>query len=187
MGYFANLYTVEADATDVTVRTQTMIYRSDIGSFAYFCWGPGERPPGLYPYAGGTVLCDVELRLLPGYPMVETLGANSDRGLIEANFRPLNDEDPVLFHFVLPTRFIPRRDMKPLEQPIRPFIYSSGERIIVTYPVVGQTTIRYWITRLKDDESIADYEQEKLLHPDEERPSKVAFEINLGILKVKLG
>jgi hypothetical protein len=96
MGYFANLYILEAEGTDAAVRTRTTIFGSEIGPVAYFCWGPGDRPAGLHSYAGGTVQCDAELKLLPGYPLVETLGPNPDRALIEANFRPRHDNDPVL-------------------------------------------------------------------------------------------
>jgi hypothetical protein len=186
MGYFANLYIVEIEATDAAIRTKTTIYSSEIGPFAYFCWGPGDRPAGLHSYAGGTIQCDAELKLLPGYPLVETLGSDPDRALIEANFRPKHGDDPVLFHFLLPERFIPRRDMKPLDQPLRPFVYTAGERIIATYPVEGQTTIRFWITRLRNNESLADYAHEKLLHPDEKRSVKVSAEVNFGVLKVKI-
>lgn len=187
MGYFANLYIVEADATDRAIKMKTTIYGSEIGPVAYFCWGPGERPAGLHPYAGGSVQCDAELKLLPGYPLIETLGPNPDEALIEANFRPRHDEDPVLFHFVLPERFIPRRDLKPLDQPCRPFVYALGERIVATYPVVGPTSIRFRITRLRDNESIAGYEHEKLLHPDEERAAKLGVEFNFGVFKLKYG
>jgi hypothetical protein len=186
MGYFANLYVVEAEATGTTVQLRTLIYGKDIGPNAYFCWGPGERPSGLHPYAGGTVLCDAQLRLLPAYPLIETC-EDLDRCLLEATFRPRHDDDPVLFHFVLPKGFIPRRDMKPLDQPIRPFIDSVDERIIVTYPVIGPATIRFWVTRLEKHESIGDYEPHKLLHPDEERPPKIGFEFNLGVFKLKYG
>lgn len=187
MGFFANLYIVEADATDRAVKARTTIYGSEIGPVAYFCWGPGERPPGLHAYAGGTVQCDAELKPLPGYPLIETVGTTPDEALIEANFRPRHGDDPVLFHFVLPERFIPRRNLKPLDQPMRPFVYASGERIVATYPVVGQATIRFRITGLRDSESIADYEHEKLLHPEEERSVKVGVEFNFGVFKIKVG
>jgi hypothetical protein len=186
MGFFANLYVVEGTANKKAVKLRTTVYGSDIGPRAYFCYGPGKRPEGLYPYAGGTVLCDTELKMLTGYPLVET-HEGLDKCLVEANFTPRNPDDPVLFHFILPSRFIPRRDMKPLDQPGRPILFSVGDRVIATYPVIGPATIRFWTTRLRKTESIADYELEKLLHPEEERGAKVGFEFNLGFFKVKIG
>jgi hypothetical protein len=186
MGYFANLYVVQAETTNKGITIRTMIYCSENVTRAYFCWGPGERPSGLFSFAEKTVFCDTELRLLPGYPLDEGFD-HPDQCLVEANFSPQKADDPVLFHIVLPKRFIPRRDMKPLEQPDRPFVYTMDERVIATYPVIGPAAIRFWITRIGATESIADYELHKLLHPDEERPSKIGFEFNLGIFKLKYG
>jgi hypothetical protein len=186
MGYFANLYVLEANANGADIATRTTIYGNEIGAAAYFCWGPGERPNQLHSYANGTMLCDTELKSLPGYPLEER-SENSTEFLIEANFQPRRADDPVLFHLILPKRFIPRRDMKPLEQPNKPFLYTTDDRIVATYPSVGTTAIRFWITRIGEQESLADYDLHKLLHPDEERPTKIGFEFNLGIFKLKYG
>lgn len=186
MGYFANLYIVEADATDAAVSTRTMIYSSEIGPVAYFCWGGGQRPPSLHSYAGDTLQSDAKLELLPGYPLVETLGAIPDRALLEANFQPRHENDPVLFHFVLPERFVPRTDMNPLQQPFCPLVCVHHERFVVTYPVVGPATIRFWITRMANSESIADFDYKQLLHRDEKRLANVGVEFNFGVLKLKL-
>lgn len=186
MGYFANLYIVEVSASETTAQMRTTIYGNDIGPVAYFCWGPGDRPEGLHSYAGGTVFCDSELKLLPGYPLDETFD-DANQGLISANFTPRHRDDPVLFHFVLPERFIPRRDMKPLEQPVRPFVYTADQRIVATYPVIGAGRIQFWVTRLKQTETISDYEVHKFLHPEEEHPLKMGFEFNVGVFKLKFG
>jgi hypothetical protein len=140
----------------------------------------------MHRYAHGTVVCNRELSLLPGYPTTETLGSGLDSVLIEASFNPMGSEDAVLFHFLLPPRFIPRRDLEPLEQPTRPFVYVVNDRVIATYPTQGRRDIRFCISRLQPRESISDYDHEKLLHPDERRAHKVSWEFTLGLVKLKL-
>nr|MDH4458037.1 hypothetical protein [Nevskia sp.] len=140
----------------------------------------------LYSYAKGTVYSDADLELLPGYPFDEELGTDPDTALIETDFRPKRNDDPVLIHFVLPQHFIPRRDLKPLEQPIRPFVDATGESIVATYAVTGPVVIRFWISQLQRGKSISDYDHQKLLHPDEEKETKLSVEFNFGVFKLKL-
>ncbi len=187
MGYFANLYIVEVDVADGVIKARTTIYGNWVNKDSYVCWGPGERPSGLHSYANGTVCSDVELKLLPGYPMIETVGTSPDEALIQANFRPKGEKDAVLFHFVLPERFIPRGDLQPLDQPTEPFVYPAGERIVVTYPVEGRATVRFRISRIENHESLADFQYEKLLHSEAGRSLKVGVELNLGLFKLKFG
>jgi len=184
MGYFTHLYLVEVVAEASGVRVSTSVFGAEAG-IAYFCWGAGTRPAGLHAYGGGTGLSDTELTLLPGYPLQET-HADPDRCLIEAAFTPMHEDDPVLVHFVLPDRFVPRRTLDPLVQPVRPFVCTAGEKILATYPVKGRADIRFWILRLQPAESLGDFDLTKLLHPDEERAKRVELEFNLGIFKVKL-
>jgi len=190
LGYFANLYVVEASANPTGVELTTSIFGAPIGERAYFSWGPGERPIGLKQYAQGTLFCDAALKLLRGYPRRERHGEREgedpDRCLIEAAFAPRNADDPVLFHFVLPDRFIPRRDLEPLVQPRPPFVFRSGERIVATYPVAGSGEIRFWISRLRPREALTDYDLTKVLHPYEQRAVKAEFEFNLGFFKIKV-
>ena len=187
MGYFAHLYTVELNADDEIVSSQTHVYGNEIAPVAYFGWGPGERPAGLHSYAGGTVHSDADLKLLPGYPLRNTIGDDPNNALVEANFRPRQSDDPVLFHFVLPKRFVPRRSLEPLEQPSRPFVYAEDDRVIATYAAAGPSVVRFWISRLQAQESLRNYDIEKLLHPEEDRRLNVGIEFNFGVFKLKLG
>lgn len=190
MGYFGYVYLVDAIASPPGVQVSTSVLGADMDSPAYFSWGTGARPPGLHEYARGTLFSDKTLRLLPGYPVVEQSGqggSDSDgRCLIEASFSPRHGDDPVLFHFLLPERFVPRRTAQPLEQPCRPFVSTLGERIVATYPVIGPAVVRFWIARLETRELMQDYDLTKILHPDEQRTTRAEFEFNLGIFKVKI-
>lgn len=186
MGYFANLYVAELTAKPDDVETRTLIYGREIGGRAYFSVGEGERPPGLHSYANGTVFSDVELRLLPGYPLIQREGDDSETCLFEANFTPRQGDDPVMFHFLLPERFIPRRDKKPLDQPTIPFVSRVGDRLSATYPVIGPGTFRFWVEQLRTARSLDEYDLQKLFHPDEVRSVKWGFEFNLGFFKAKV-
>ncbi len=184
MGYFANLYVVEALATDEEVEVRTTIYRSEVGEKAYFCHGSGERPGGLQSYAGGTIFCDRELDLLPGYPLVERR-SNDDGCLLESDFTPAKSDDAVLFHFVLPPRFVPRRDREPLDQPDRPIVDVHDDRVIVTYGVTGPAVIRFAISPLSPDDELHDYQLHKLLHPEEKDGRRFGFKLNAGLVELK--
>ena len=47
--------------------------------------------------------------------------------------------------------------------------------------------IRMWLARLRNDESLRDFDLTKILKVSQHSAPKVAFEINLGVLKVKIG
>jgi hypothetical protein len=188
MGYFANLYVIDASATDEGVTTTTTTYGADVKP--HFSWGIGERPPGFFSYADGTVVSDTDMTVLPGYPRIERCspkwGTDRDRCLIEGSFQPRQHDDPVIFHLMLPGGFVPRPDMKPFKQPSTPFVFRFNDRVVATYPVVGPAEVRFWITRLQDDMSLDDYDSERLFHPDQSKPLKAEVEFNVGILKLKL-
>jgi hypothetical protein len=117
MGHFANLYVVDATADATGVKISTSVLGAEVGPKAYFSWGSAERPEGLHQYARGTIFSDTKLALLPGYPKTERCGEDADRCLIEADFMPRVREDSVLFHFLLPERFVPRRARPPTYYP----------------------------------------------------------------------
>jgi hypothetical protein len=186
MGYFGHLYLVEVNAHGDAIEVATSVLGAEIGQTPYFCWGVGDRPPGLHAYAENTAFSDRPLRPLPGYPLVEKYGPDESRILLEASFTPKHADDPVLFHFLLPDRFVPRRDQAPLIQPTPPFVCVVENRLTATYPVVGAAEIRFWIARLEAEDSLENYDVAQILHPAEKRATKVELEFNLGIFKVKL-
>lgn len=189
MGYFANLYLIEARATVDEIEVSTSVFGAEIGPVAYFSWGVGHRPAGMNEYAGGSIFSDARLTLLPSYPRIERYSQNkgddSNRYLIEADFTPLHHDDPVLFHFLLPERFVPRQDLMPVIQPRAPFINILGKRVSITYPVTGHAECRLWISRLKPDESLDNFEWTRMLHPEAEKRGRVEVEFNFGVFKIK--
>ena len=188
MGYFANLYVVEVSASANRIEMSTCVFGAAIGR-AYFCWGGGTQPRDLHAYARNTIFCDTPLQLLPGYPRVqdcEDPRGEHGRCLIEASFQPRHGDDPVLFHFLLPTRFLPRRDLQPLVQPQPPFISLHENRLAATYPVVGRAEFRFKASRLNSNESFNDYDMAKILHPEGKTVVKAEVEFNFGVFKIKL-
>jgi len=184
MGYFANLYLVEVSTAGDLANVSTMIYGRGIGARAYFSWGPGDRPEGLHPYGHGTLFCDIQLTLLKGYPLIERYPA-SEPFLLDASFTPRENSDPVVFHIILNESYVPMRNRNPFIQPSQPCAYRQQERIIITYPVVGSAGIRFWISRIKDNESLDDYDLTKIVQPEVRDPGKFKFKFNLGVFGVE--
>ncbi len=48
MGYFANLYLVEARATADAIEVSTSVFGAEIGPVAYFSWGARGDDPNRY-------------------------------------------------------------------------------------------------------------------------------------------
>ena len=190
MGFFANLYLVEAEADSSGGIVTTSVFGAESAPLVYFSWVQGVRDEHLYPYGDGTVFSNAKLDLLPGYPVRERFGEseNNDpnRFLLEASFQPRAAADPVLFHLVLPPRFVPQPDQEPFDQPSKPFAYSRGDRLVVTYPTVGGGAIRYWVRRLPAGESFDSYDLNRAFTRAEQRPARFEFELNLGICKLKV-
>lgn len=184
MGYFANLYTVETTAHEDYVEVETSVYGGEAGERMYFSWGAGHRPGNLYSYAHGTLFSSKPLNLLPGYPLVERY-TDTDSFLLEAAFTPMHRDDPVLLHVILPENYVPGRDRSPLIQPCDPFVHIHQGRMVITYPASGAVTLRFWVNRIREDESLSDYDENKVLTPVAARSIKPEFEINLGVFKVK--
>jgi hypothetical protein len=185
MGYFANLYVVEASASENAIEIETSIYAGVMNPMAYFSWRPGVRTGRLRQYANGTLFSDSKLRRLPGYPMKQRI-EESDLFLLEAGFAPMYEEAPVLFHIILPEFFIPRRDYTPFIQPCDPFAYINESRFVITYPAKGATEIRFWASRIRESESLSDFDITKVLKPEVKDSINVKFEINLGFFKVEI-
>jgi hypothetical protein len=128
---------------------------------------------------------------LPGYPSVEHRGEgpgeNEDFVLIEEDFQPQRDDEPVIFHFVLPARFVPCCDRIPLVTPSRPSIVVRGDRLSATFVSKGAADVRFWIRRLQPNEDISDFDLARLFDKPAERSAKASLEINFGIVKFSFG
>ena len=55
MGYFANLYVVEALAKEDSVDIETRVYGDEVGGRAYFSWISGQKAMPLFSFAQGTI------------------------------------------------------------------------------------------------------------------------------------
>lgn len=193
MGFFASAYIVEATRNAHGVELITSVY-STHERRVLFSWTSGERPRGMHSYASGTLFSSEKLRLLPGFPRKESLGngplESIDQCLIDAEFTPLAAE-PVLFHFVLPERFVPRPSLQPLELPADPSILREGDRLVITVPTDGGTgarrRVRFWIARIENDETLADFDLRHILSPREHKAPRIGAELNLGIFKLTFG
>jgi hypothetical protein len=189
LGYFAYAYIVEAVEDESGLAITRSIYREHLDRRALFSWDEGERPPGMHEYADGTLFCSEQLNLLPGYPLRQRL--SNDNGtplfLMEEGFSPEYKEEPILFHILLPTRYVPRPNLTPLQQPSTPSIIKREDRLVVSYAVQGGGDIRVWIGRMAEGDGFGSYDLNRVLQAPSSTSAKVTFELNLGIVKVSIG
>lgn len=193
MGYFAYLYLLEGQShKHKDVNLVTTIFEGESGNIPYFSWIPGERSSELHPYASNTVYSDVKLQILPGYPIANMQKLGERTGyipsiLIEAQFNPNVPRAGIVLHVILPERYIPRRDLSPLVQPISPYVKLDGDRMALTWPIEGAFDVRFCATPLTENESYDDFDVSKILVTEESRNPKLGVEINLGVIKFKFG
>lgn len=185
MGYFGNLYLVEVYKEDALTKVKTTIYGGNLdGQTAYFSWGEGNRPKNqLYGFAGNTIFTDTQLIQLNGYPAIEEYDSSKEF-LLDASFSPKDPvNDPVVFHLVFDKYYVPKRDGKIFEQPSKPSISKKGDKLVITYPVIGKAEIRFPVTPIPNNQSLNDYDLETLVRPDAIKGSKRTIGINLYFFK----
>jgi hypothetical protein len=103
--------------------------------------------------------------------------------LVEEDFRPQSADEPVIFHFRLPTRFVPCPDREPLITPSRPWIAVNDEQLAVTFVADGSAEARFWIRQLSQDEAVSDFQLTNLFDRPAQLKMKTSLEVNFGILK----
>jgi hypothetical protein len=191
MGYFSYAYVVEGSADDQGVTLSTSIYAEHLDHPVFFSWAEGSRSPGLHSYADGTLYSDTKLSQVPGYPRTERRGngpgEDSNLVLIEESFTPREASEPVLFHFVLPSHFVPRPDITPLVTPSAPSVIRRGDVLTATFVAKGGGDVRFWLSRLTNDETLDDYDLDRIFNAPISKNAKVTFELNLGIVKIAIG
>jgi hypothetical protein len=190
VGYSAYAYTVEAYAENAAVMQTVNCYRAPGGETALFSWAQGERAPGMHEYADGSLFCDAPLQLLSGYPRRERAEAADglpDRVLLEHNFSARSREEPVLFHLLLPPRFVPRPNLDPLIQPSRPNIALRSDQLVVTYLSRGGADVRFWIECLQPSEKWADFDLTRVLREPATRSTKASLKFAAGPFEFTLG
>jgi hypothetical protein len=193
MGYFGCAYVVEGTADVDGVSLTTTVYSAaglESGR-ALFFWSEGERPGELFGYARNTLLCTERLDVLQGYPVSErrgnAAGENPDMVLVEEDFTPQSLNEPVIFHFVLPSRFVPCPNLTPLMTPSRPSIIQRDDYLTATFVATGRADVRFWIRRLEPGVGFDEYNLSNLFDKPAVRSARARMEINLGILKFSFG
>jgi hypothetical protein len=63
----------------------------------------------------------------------------------------------------------------------------SGNRLSATFIVKSTARLRFWARKLAENESLEDFELERLFNKPVARETKATMEINLGLLKFTLG
>jgi hypothetical protein len=191
MGYFAYAYVVEGSADNEGVTLSTSLYAGPVDRPTFFSWGEGDRSQGLHAYAGGTLYSEADLSVLRGYPRTQRLGdrpgENPNLVLIDEAFTPFSEAEPVLFHFVLPPRFVPSRNRTPMAVPKDSWICRHGDLLTTTFVTKGGGKVCFWISRLQDGEQFDDYDLNSLFNAPSTKAAKVSFELNLGIVKIAIG
>lgn len=191
MGYFGCAYVVECSADPDGITLTTTVLSPQGGKKVLFFWSEGQRPEGLHSYASGSLLCSARLFALPGYPSTErrggAVGESADLVLVEESFQAQQNDEPVIFHFLLPPRFVPRSNRQPLVTPSRSSVVQRGDRLSATFVAKGAADVAFWMARLEANESLDDYDLTRLFDKPSVRSTKASMEINLGIVKVSFG
>ena len=191
MGFFTYAYILDASEDGAGLHLSRSIYTSRLrpAGRSLFSWDVGERPPGMHAYANGTLFSSDALELLPGYPLMRTISSDegTDSLLIEEGFLPSDQSAPVLFHLLLPERYVPRPNREPLQQPSQPNVLLLGDRLLISYasPVAGE--IRFWIEKLQNNERMTDFDLTRILKAPSSSVVKASVELNFGIIKISLG
>jgi hypothetical protein len=187
MGFFSYAYVIEGTADDDSITLAVSAYSAHDATL--FSWRPGERAPGLQPLGGGTLFCANRLDPLPGYPRLDHRkdvdGVEIGVFEVEENFFAPSREEPVLFHIALPPGFVFRPKAAPFVLPADGHLAQSGDRLIFTWPTVGGGDLRFYVARLRADESLSDYDLGRILLPPVGLRRKWGFELNFGIVKFK--
>jgi hypothetical protein len=184
MGFFSYAYIIEGEVDKNGVAFSVSGY--SCGGPLLFSWGAGVRAPGLESLADGTLFCEEHLTPLRGYPRLDQRKDDDNSLYIEESFFPPNRNEPVLFHVLLPRRFVLMPDRKPFTLSIDANIALKDDRLFFTWPTVGGADLRFWIKQLTEKEQLTDYDLKRLLSPTVGRSPKVSFELNLGVAKVKV-
>jgi hypothetical protein len=190
VGYFAYAYVVEGVEEPALsgIALTRSVYRAHLGSRALFSWDVGRRPPGMYAYADNSLFSSEKLEPLPGYPLEQNITlTDGEMFLLEEGFAPQFAEEPVLYHLLLPRRFVPRPDRKPLEQPAMASVATRDDRLIVSYATQGKADIRFWLSRLEASASITDYDLTRILKGPVSTAVDAKVEFNLGVVKFTFG
>lgn len=192
MGYFDAAYVVEMRETKAGVALTRTHYATGSGEKILFFWSEGTRPAGLHAYADNTLLCSSELSVTPGYPSTEILGRGPrerpDQFLVDEDFSSWSDSSLFIFHFLLPAGYVPCPDKIPLDVPSEPSLtIRSGKRLSATFIVKGTARLRFWARKLEKNESLEDFDLDRLFNKPIARETKAMMEINLGLLKFTFG
>jgi hypothetical protein len=194
MGYFGLAHVVEgtSDADGVVLTTTVYSAAEFEEGKALFFWGKGKRPEGLFPYARNTLFCTQELQRLKGYPVEERCGSgpgeNADLVLVKNDFTSKDPADPIIFHYVLPERFVPCPDRKPLKTPSQPSIKILDDRFLTaTFVATGHADVEFWMRRLEPTDAFDQYNLANLFDKPADDAANVRVEVNLGVLKFSFG
>jgi hypothetical protein len=192
VGFFDAAFVVEMnEVEDGVVLTRTH-YCSGSPERMLFFWSEGDRPQELHSYAERSLLCTHELIVTSGYPSIQLLGngpgETPDLLYVDENFNSWDQNSSFLFHFLLPSRYVPRPDMRGLDVPSDPsVIVRAGDRLSATFIVKGGGRARFWISRLGPKETFDGYDLDRVFDKPVVSETKASMEINFGIMKFTFG
>jgi hypothetical protein len=184
MGFFSYAYVIEGEVNPGGVALSISAY--SCGGPLLFSWGPGVRAQELQSLAGGTLFCEERVTPIRGYPRLDQRLDTDNELYVEESFFPPHRDEPVLFHVLLPRRFVLMPDRRPFTLSSEANIALKDDRLFFTLPTVGGADLRFWIKELQANEDFADYDLGRLLTPLVERSPKLSFELNLGVAKLKV-
>jgi hypothetical protein len=190
MGFFSYVYVINGTESKDCITLSITAFKAE--DKAFVSWGTGTRSPGLIPVleTDETLFCDKQLEKLPGYPRLDnrpaTGGVSLNELYIEESFLTGNKE-PVLFHVILPPRFVIRPNLTPFTLDSKANVAVKDDRLFFTWPTVGGDNLRFWIARLRETESLDHFDLYRLAVPPGNGTPKIGFELNLGLVTLTFG
>ena len=191
MGFFSYLYLIQADITDDDeISTKTTVFGAEPESDAYFSWIPGERSREIYSYGDDTIFTNFKLKEIEGYPISSPQKLGQQTGgypiyVVSADFQTKNKDEATVLHVLLPNLFVPRKDLSPLTQPNPPYAKISGDKVVLTWPIVGPFEVKFCMSPLSTREELQTIDLSTMLVTEKNRKTKHGIEIDLKIFKYK--
>lgn len=93
----------------------------------------------------------------------------------------------MLFFILLPPGHVPAAKHASFRQPTEPYVDVRDDRLFICYAVTGPAVVQFWVRELEDGDALQRYDLNRLLDRKATSTPKLAIELNLGIVKIKVG
>jgi hypothetical protein len=187
MGHYAALCLIDVREKSMTsIEAKIEVFEKEYGNKPYFMWGHDSHTGEMVSYADGTLLCNEELTVNEYYPKyVESLlGENIDSQtayVIDVHYKPPVEDTEVLWHLLLPERYIIAPYLEPRITPKdnEATISIVNNRLALTFSNKHGNILRCCVSKLKESESYSDFKIYELLSVPK-KTDKINWNVKLG-------